>query len=1105
MAVKTLLVDNEKALLEQAEIFLNKMSGQIRIHTTTSAEKALDLMDEESFDVVVSDYQMPEMNGLELLDLVRNERNSDIPFIIFTGKGREEVAMEALNLGADRYLHKGGDPKAQYGVLKQAIIQEVEHFDAKIELRESEEKYRNLFNEAPIGIIYYDENGTIKECNEKFEEFMSAPQEELIGLNMVDELKNEEVIEAAKSSLEDGEGYFEGWYTSITGGEKRYGSAIFKGLENKNGKIESGICIVEDITDRKEAKKKLKESEKKYRRIIEQMDDVYYRTDMEGKLIEVSPHGEELLGFEEDEMIGKRVTRFYSNEKDREKFLEKLEKKGRVKNFEAELESKDGKVYQVLINSHYIEAENGELEGVEGIISDITEMKKTKKKLEKRNEKIKRLHEKAKEFEELESEEDICELVVDASEKILDFYACGISFKEDGEFRVKADRRGFYKKVDTHPIEGIAGKTFREKESFLIRDMDKKKEAVPKKESYRSAISIPFGDIGVFQALSEDKDYFNEKDLELAEILIEHAVESLNRHRSEKKVRKNKKRYENLFEENPEAMVEVDEDFKIIDANTRFKDLFGYENEKIEGRNIKALISLQTKIEDAEDLNKGTDEGSYFENETIGFNKEGKEIPVSIKWKKIQEKNKTKFVGVCRDISERKKAEEEKDLLLEKMEGQVWYLKDPETYGRVNQSHADFLGKDRSEIENENIHEIASSKKEADKLIEGNKKVCEKKKTIKTEEWVKNGDGEERLLSITRTPKTVDGEIEYVVCSARDVTEKTVADKKIKYSQLVENLNEIVYILNENAEIEYISPNVEEKSGYSVSELKEKGFVEFVHPEDLEGRLENFGKVLNGESEPSEYRYITKDGEVVWVRTHARPVKKNGEIVGVQGVLTDITERKKIEEREEFLHSLLRHDVDNKNQIVRGYLELLKDSDLSDENKSLVEKANKAVNESSRIIEKTRKLRKIDEEEAISETNLNSVFDEVLSNLEDRLKNIDYKVNVSDKMVKGGPLLEGLFSNLVNNSIQHSGCQKIKITTESKGDEILCTVEDDGIGIKDEYKDKIFDRGFKTGDNGGSGLGMYIVKEIAESYGGSIEVKDSELGGARFDVKLKEV
>ncbi|KXB06947.1 hypothetical protein AKJ54_00930 [candidate division MSBL1 archaeon SCGC-AAA382K21] len=104
-----------------------------------------------------------------------------------------------------------------------------------------------------------------------------------------------------------------------------------------------------------------------------------------------------------------------------------------------------------------------------------------------------------------------------------------------------------------------------------------------------------------------------------------------------------------------------------------------------------------------------------------------------------------------------------------------------------------------------------------------------------------------------------------------------------------------------------------------------------------------------------------------------------------------------------------------------------------------------------------------------------------------------------------GPLLEELFSNLLENSIAHSGCEKIRVSSEEAGDECIVTVEDDRRGISDEDKDKIFDRGFKKGETAGPGLGTYLVKEIAESYGGSAEVKDSELGGAKFVVHLERV
>ncbi|MFO7793147.1 MAG: HAMP domain-containing sensor histidine kinase, partial [Candidatus Saliniplasma sp.] len=222
--------------------------------------------------------------------------------------------------------------------------------------------------------------------------------------------------------------------------------------------------------------------------------------------------------------------------------------------------------------------------------------------------------------------------------------------------------------------------------------------------------------------------------------------------------------------------------------------------------------------------------------------------------------------------------------------------------------------------------------------------------------------------------------------------------------------------------------------------------------------------------------------------------------------VTQALERLESEKREEFLHSLLRHDVKNKNQIISGYLELMKDYDIDEQLKDFVEKSVNAVKESTEIIEKTRKLRKIEQEEEIGEVNLNSVLDKVLSpELQGRLEDKRIKLNIegSDHKVKGGPLLEALFSNLINNAVKHSDCDEIRITSQIEEDECILIVEDDGVGIPDEMKNKIFEKGFKRGENAGTGLGLYMIKEIAKSYGGSVKVKDSVMGGAKFEVHLK--
>lgn len=110
--ISVLYVDDQKELLDIGRIFLDR-TGDFRTDVCDSPLKVIQLMNENPYDVIISDYEMPGMDGLTLLKEIRRQGNP-IPFIIFTGKSREEVVIDALNSGADFYLQKGGDPKAQF-------------------------------------------------------------------------------------------------------------------------------------------------------------------------------------------------------------------------------------------------------------------------------------------------------------------------------------------------------------------------------------------------------------------------------------------------------------------------------------------------------------------------------------------------------------------------------------------------------------------------------------------------------------------------------------------------------------------------------------------------------------------------------------------------------------------------------------------------------------------------------------------------------------------------------------------------------------------------------------------------------------------------------
>jgi PAS domain S-box-containing protein len=142
--LSVLLVDDEPSILNLARLFIEK-EGSIMVDTASSATEAMEKMKEKQYDAVVSDYVMADMNGIEFLKMLRAQ-DDKTPFIIFTGKGREEVVIEAINNGASYYLQKGGDPSAQFAELIHKIKLAVMQSRTKQELVESEQKYRSLYS-----------------------------------------------------------------------------------------------------------------------------------------------------------------------------------------------------------------------------------------------------------------------------------------------------------------------------------------------------------------------------------------------------------------------------------------------------------------------------------------------------------------------------------------------------------------------------------------------------------------------------------------------------------------------------------------------------------------------------------------------------------------------------------------------------------------------------------------------------------------------------------------------------------------------------------------------------------------------------------------------
>ena len=177
--ISVLYVDDEEVLLELGKLFLEK-SGQFRVDTVTSVHEAFRLMKSSSYEAIVSDYQMPDMDGIAFLKAIRVEF-PDLPFIIFTGKGREEVVIEAFDNGADFYLQKGGKPTPQFLELGHKITAAVRRRQAEKALQESEMHYRNVVEDQTEFISRFLPDCTHVFVNEAYCRYFNKKREEILG------------------------------------------------------------------------------------------------------------------------------------------------------------------------------------------------------------------------------------------------------------------------------------------------------------------------------------------------------------------------------------------------------------------------------------------------------------------------------------------------------------------------------------------------------------------------------------------------------------------------------------------------------------------------------------------------------------------------------------------------------------------------------------------------------------------------------------------------------------------------------------------------------------------------------------------------------------
>lgn len=170
--ISVLHVDDESEFIDLVAEFFQREEDRFILEKATSASEGLDRLSQNGIECVVSDYDMPGHNGIEFLKRVRDEY-AEIPFILFTGKGSEEVASEAITAGASDYIQKQSGSE-QYRLLANRIQNLVTQYRTQLAVQRSEQRYHNLVDTAPIPILLFERDESLVYANQAAISFLHA-------------------------------------------------------------------------------------------------------------------------------------------------------------------------------------------------------------------------------------------------------------------------------------------------------------------------------------------------------------------------------------------------------------------------------------------------------------------------------------------------------------------------------------------------------------------------------------------------------------------------------------------------------------------------------------------------------------------------------------------------------------------------------------------------------------------------------------------------------------------------------------------------------------------------------------------------------------------
>ena len=389
--IHVLHVDDEPNFADMAGTFLERGDHRFIVNTATSVSDGLTHLNGSPVDCIVSDYDMPDQNGIEFLTTVREEY-PELPFILYTGKGSEEIASDAITAGVTDYLQKESGT-SQYTVLANRIRNAVEQYRSKQQVEASQRRLSLFVEQSPLGVIEWTEDFDVAHLNDTAREILGYSERELRGASwerIVPDSNQPPVAEVVTELLDA-----EGGYHSINENVRKDGERIVCEWHNRvvtddDGDVVAIFSQFQDVTEENERKTELQRKERQYQAVFNDPNILVGSLDTDGSILDINETAMEYVdtavGDIVDEPLGETPW-FNHDETLQQEIRDRITRaaNGEYVEFKAEHVRLAG-------NRHIIQGVIRPVRDVDGTVSsllvsgrDITEQKKHERELERTN------------------------------------------------------------------------------------------------------------------------------------------------------------------------------------------------------------------------------------------------------------------------------------------------------------------------------------------------------------------------------------------------------------------------------------------------------------------------------------------------------------------------------------------------------------------------------------------------------------------------------------------------------------------------------------------------------------------------------------------------